>query len=429
MATKFAIEQRRFGLAKESVRGTAEAAPTKWYSVMKESDIDYKLNLLDDDAIRGDFSEYPKVPGRKRGAGKIKLPLDAQTIGEFLYSLLGTVSSVETPVITIGNTNKFIDFDIGAGALAASIALGTYAIGTTSATAGTLCKAIKDALLAADGTGTYTVTYSQATRKFSIIRSAGTFNIKWITGANIANGAAATLGYTADDTGLLTYVSDNTVDYLYQHTFSTNTSSIQRPSYTMFLDRGMNVMKYNLVVAKKLHLASPVDHLIMAEVDVLHKGEATGSIGSPSFPAQRYFSFQNADVKVGGSSITNVKTWTLEYDNGAFPLEVLNLSQDIDDILIRAKQKITGTFTSYFETVTERDKFMAGTTTSLRFLIQGATTGLGMVDITLPKINYTAYPYDAEDDLLAAKVGWEGVYDSVSSKAISVLLNNQDTAY
>lgn len=433
--SKYAIEQRVLGLAKESVRGTAETTPTKWLPVMKESDFDYKLMLLDDDAIRGlDLGvEFPKVSGRKRGVGKIRMALDAQTIGEFMYGLLGDVSSSELQTITISSSNQHIDFNIGAGDLDATIATGSYVIGTSSATASTLCKAIKDALFAADATGTYTVTYSRTTKKFTITRSTGTLNIKWTTGSNVANGAATTLGYTADDTGSLSYTSDSEVQFLFSHTFSRSETSIERPSYTFFIDRGLGVKKYNLGTIKKMKINAPVDQLIMVDMDMIVKTEASGSIGTASFPTQRYMAFQNANFKIGGATEDAIKTWSLEIDNGAAPLEVFNQSQDIDDILVRGKQNIKGTFTIYFESETERAKFLANTTTSAEALIEGSSALAGAekltVDLVLPKINYTAYPYDEEDSLLAAKVAFEAVYDSTADKQISVIVKNQDASY
>lgn len=425
------LEQLQFGLAKEGSRGTAETAPTKWYPVDKASQMDYALGLLKDENLRGSPEEFPPNAGVKTGTGKIKMPLDAQNCAEFLYSTLGVVSSAEQTVITITSSNKHIDFNIGASDLDAQIATGDYVIGTSSATASTLCKAIKDALFAADATGTYTVTYSRTTQKFSIIRSTGTFNIKWITGANIANGAAAILGYTADDTAGLTYVSDNAVKYAFKHTF-TRGGTIQRPGYTFFMDRGLSVKKYNLTTVKKMTMTVPVDNLISMEADVLFQTEAAGSIGSPAYPTNEYLGFNGATIKLGGVTNSDIHNLTLNIDNGAKIQRTLNQSQDVADILVAGKFMLDGSFTIFFQDEVERAKFLANTSNTLRItmvsdVIQG--TYKYTVDVNLYRIHYKAYPFGEQDGLLAAKVDFTGVYSSTDGKAIQVDVTNQDTAY
>ncbi len=108
----------------------------------------------------------------------------------------------------VGTTNQKIDFEeTGATPLVATILQGQY-------TADSLCTAIKTALELA-GASTYTVTYSDSTNKFTIVSNGagggGIFTLLWFTGANKANSAAGMLGFldAADDSGALTYTSDN----------------------------------------------------------------------------------------------------------------------------------------------------------------------------------------------------------------------------
>lgn len=64
-----------------------------------------------------------------------------------------------------------------------------------------------NAVLDAAG-GTYTVTYDEATAKFTIA-SATAFSLLWLSGANLTNNAGALLGFgrTADSAGAITYTS------------------------------------------------------------------------------------------------------------------------------------------------------------------------------------------------------------------------------
>lgn len=101
----------------------------------------------------------------------------------------------------IENSNKYIDFDEGGSELTATLTTGEY-------NGNSLATEIKTQLDSAGGL-TYTVTYDEATAKFTI--SAGSnFTLRWNTGTNKANDISDTCGFddSADDTGTDTYTSD-----------------------------------------------------------------------------------------------------------------------------------------------------------------------------------------------------------------------------
>lgn len=429
--TLYATEAQRFGLAKEAVRGTAEATPSKWYPTRGLNDLDYKLGLLEDKGIRGVAAKYAPIAGPKTGDGKIPLYFDAQHLGEVCYSLLGGVSSTEDSTVTISAANNKLDFTIGGGELTATVANATYLIGTTSATASTLCKAIKDALFAADATGTYTVTYSRTTKLFTIARSAGTFTLKASTGTNVAAGIWSTIGFAATDrSAAITYDGTIQVEYAFTHTFTQ--SGITPPAYTFFMDRSVGVLKYNRGCVKQIAFKGGVDNLVEVDVDVLFESEASGSIGSPSFPTQRYMGFQHVSFKIAGSTNTNVKEWDLKIDNGARAHRTLAQTQDLTDIIAPEPISIDGSFLIYFADLTERNKFLANTAVAIRVLAQGATiagSSKWACDINVYEAHYKAFPYGEDQGLLAAKASFEGVYSTSDSKAIQIALTNQDVSY
>lgn len=107
----------------------------------------------------------------------------------------------------IGSTNNKIDFEeTAASELTATLTQATY-------NADTLATEIKTRLEAAGAAG-YTVTYSDTTNKFTIVSDAAggaTLDLLWNTGTNAANSVGTTIGFlvAADDSGSLTYTSDN----------------------------------------------------------------------------------------------------------------------------------------------------------------------------------------------------------------------------
>lgn len=101
----------------------------------------------------------------------------------------------------IDSTNNKLDFDEGGSEITATITSATY-------TPTTLAAEIKTQLDASTGAGTYTVTYSTSTGKWTIsVSGAATFNIRWNTGTNTATSIGPTIGFptAANSTGALTY--------------------------------------------------------------------------------------------------------------------------------------------------------------------------------------------------------------------------------
>lgn len=429
--SRYSKQQFRFGLAPEAVRGTAEATPTKWYPIM-EPDVKFAPAHLEDKALRGIRADFGPVAGRKLGTGKFKMNLDAQSIGEFLYSLMGAVSSAEVSIVTIDTTNNKLDFNIGASQLTATIPSASYPIGTAHTQAGTLCKAIYDAIVAAEAVGVYTVSYSRTTKLFTITRSAGTFVLMWNTGTNTAVSIAATIGFStaANSTAALTYASGTTVEYAFAHTFSLGTGT-QPPAYTFFIDWGIDVKTYSMSVVDQINISGPVDNLVEVEINFLFAAETGGaSIGSPSFPTQRYLSFQHVTYSIAGSQNTDVKSWTLKMNSQAKHHLTLANTQAPQDILAVEPFMVEGTLDIDFQNQTERAKMLANTASVQRMNMQGATiagsTKYG-VDLPVTEPHYSDFPFGYENAVLSSKAAYKGYHNGTS--LILPVVTNQVVAY
>ena len=428
----FSREAIRWGFAKETVRLTAEAAPTVYVSVDKGSEIDQKLEHLADNGMRGVKADYPPHAGMKVVEGKGVNPLRVRDISYFLNMILGAPVTTEQSVVTVQTgVNDDIDFtEDGGEAVKAALAAGSYPIGASSATAGSFCAAVKTALDAA-GIGTYTVAYDASTRKFTITKDSGVFVINWNTGANKATSARALLGFNdADTASAISATSDVAVsNRAFKHVFGLP-SGIQPPTYTVFADRGVSVKKYNGVASRKFSLKATPNGLIMHESDLLGLDEAAGEIGSPTWAGEgNPLGFMHATVKIGGVANTaDVKEWSLSIDSAAFAKRVLSGAQTPADILAPGRMKVEGTLVVYFEDEVERAKFLANTSNTLQFLIEGDTIAGSVketLDAQLPKIHYKAYPYGEADNMLAAQVAWEAAFDETSEKLFTLELINK----
>ena len=220
----------------------------------------------------------------------------------------------------------------------------------------------------------------------------------------------------------------------YSHKFTRAAGLIQMPSYSLSMQRGLSAKTYSMATFKSLALTGAVDGKLLADIDFLFQTEnAYPTPPTPTWASPTPFMFFQTQVIVaGGSAASNIKDWNLTIDNGAIGQRTLNQSQDIKDILAVSKLLANGGFNMYFEDEVERAKFLANTATSLEFKIIGATIEgayANMLDIILPEVHYTAFPYGNLDGMLGAAVGFNAYYNIATSKTIEIDLVNTEATY
>ena len=133
--------------------------------------------------------------------------MDANGFGEVEFSYSGT--GYEFNHIEITASTKFLDFTDDAGTFAVSVAEGYYR------TPIDLASALQTAMNNAS-TEDYTVSFSNSLGKFVIsTATSALLSLLWNTGTNAANSIGTKLGFlvAANDTGSLTYTSDNAQSY------------------------------------------------------------------------------------------------------------------------------------------------------------------------------------------------------------------------
>jgi len=439
----YSILSKILGFAKEAVRGTAETTITKYIPIDKDSEFDYKPTLIPDEKMRGVLDEFAPMVGQKTGTGKISFDVDSDNCGEMLLSAIGSVTSDEQHVITIAATNKFFDFDIGATELVATIAEATYPIGTIQTEAGSFCKALYDAIHAAEAVGTYTVTYSRTTKKITVARDAGG-TLTWLlkTGThgsdNLDTHCGTVMGFadTADLSSAITYTGTVNVQDCFKHTFIRSTG-LSPQAYTFFMDRGLNKLSYSLGVAKAIELSGDMTNALKLSADIIFKTEATSvATFTPTWAEPAPFMFHQTAFTLASTPNTDIRKYSVKIDNQAIAkwCFIGDGSSDLTDIITPAVLKVSGSFEIYFENATERAKFLAATSSALVVTLTGAVingTFYKKLVITIPKMIYTAFPYGELDGLLGASVAFEGKYNLGGSplSSLQVELYNQTAAY
>lgn len=149
---------------------------------------------------------------------ELAINAEANGFGEVNFSFEGTKYLYNA--VTISSSNKFLDFTDDAGTFAASVPEKIYN------TPIDLAAALQDAMNGAS-TEDYTVSYSNSTGRFTIATATSSlFSILWNTGSNAANSIGAKLGFlvAANDTGVLTYTSDNAQSFVAPYTPSYDSS-------------------------------------------------------------------------------------------------------------------------------------------------------------------------------------------------------------
>lgn len=137
---------------------------------------------------------------------ELSLTADANGFGEVEFSYQGTKYFYNP--ITITTSSKYVDVTDDTGTFAVSVPEKVYK--TPLELADALNTAFNDA-----STETYAVSYSNVTGKFTIASGSSVLTLKWATGANAANSIGSKIGFlvAADDTGAVTYTSDNAQTY------------------------------------------------------------------------------------------------------------------------------------------------------------------------------------------------------------------------
>jgi hypothetical protein len=307
---------------------------------------------------------------------------------------------------------------------------GTYSMAESSATAGSLCKLVKDIIEAGNGTATYTVTYSRTTLKMTITKNSGVFVLKWTDGVNARIAAMTLLGFTANSASAIAAVSDSTTENpVITHTF-TRVASASLSSYSWWHKNGVNYPTFAGCMLNKLEFDIKAKEFIIADADWAGLLYAAGSTDTVTYSAYQPFKFDQAALTVGGSSNTDIEELKLVFDNMVEPVHVVGNTINATKIYSKGF-RVTISGTLIFEDSTEYAKFIAGTATSFVVTITGVealTNVTGTVYPTLtfniPSAKYQAFPLPLPRDIIKVAFTAVGIYDTSTSKTANAALKN-----
>lgn len=363
------------------------------------------------------------------------------------YALIGwakadataAASQTSTSAVTFVASNDAIDFtEDGGSEVTVFLTPGTYAMGASSAVAGSFCKLVKDIIEAGNGTAhTYTVTYSFSTKKMTITEDSGVFVLKTTTGTNASITALTTMGFTADSASAIAATSDSTTATApWSHAF-TRISSASLPSYSFWQKNGPDYPEHSGCMLNKLDFDIKKGEFVIVDaewVGLLYN--AAGATQTTSFSALRPFKFDQAAITLGGSSNLDTEELKISIQNDVAAEHVVGNTIWATKIYSKGfKVAVSGTI--IVEDVTEWTKFINGTASSLTVVITSseAITGTSpaqyySLTLTIPTLNYRAMPRPMPKDLLKISFTGDAIYNVGSTATMTAAYKNTvATAY
>jgi len=369
------------------------------------------IKIVPEEIISNGINGNADPTRRLMGAVKIYGTIDTEAIPEKGIGLMhkqafGEVSSAEVQTVTISASNNKIDFDIGGSELHATIDSGTYAIGLTQADTGTLCAKVHAAIVAAEATGTYTVTYSRSTHKITIAETGETvtsFSILWKTGTNTATCAAVALGFAAsllqsaltDSTGAQTYTGTVNIYYCFDHTF---TLADEMHAYGLSLNLNRDIEQHKLIGVKvdSLTITAAAKAILMIKYGIIARSNEAGTIIANALSTLNPLTFLGGTISID-SSAADVKNMTVELKRNLDPDNFKAYGQYISKLESKdGSRLITGTLAKDYDSTVAAiwAKFVAGTAATLSAVWTGDTiTGSFKYSLTLtfPNIVYQEF--------------------------------------
>lgn len=427
-----------FGIAPEVTLGTW-VAPTVFIPVhLPISAGSPDIDLIESKGLTSIPDIIAKTAQGRAYIKSIKGKFDVEPengIGQLLKAAMGVDTMVEVVSFLVSTgVNDTFDFNIGASQLSFAVATGTYKAGQTQADTGTLCQLIYAGLVAQDGSGTYTVSFSRATGEFTITRSTGTFVLMFHTGTNTAKTIAPLLGFitSADQSGADTYTGTIVQHPPFSHTFS-KLASAQMPSYSTWCSEGgLDYPSFAGCMLNKLDIEVKAGQYVTCDFDFVgsayQSGETSQSVAySPLAPLK----FNQAVVKIAGTQINDYTDLKLSVDN-MVKCDAVVGGSIYSNIIAADGMKVSVSATVIVENTTEWAKFLAGTTSSVQIILTSQADVLYSVPysltVTVATIAYKSAPRPLKNGKLEITFQADGVVSSGATISM-VLVNSISTAF
>lgn len=420
------------GVGEETEWGTA-VARTKFMRLLSE-EITVDQPPLESGSLPGNyFDDDDHTLGPVTAGGPAEIEMRYSGMELLFKHAMGSVSTAEVATFEVAAGNKYIDFkEDGGDALLATVETGTVAMGESSATAGTLCAAIKTAMEAA-GTGTYTVTFSNTTKKITIAvgGTIAAVQILWKTGTHGSDNAddhiGTLIGYldTADSASQASHVGDSAVVTIFDHTF---TIAAELPiGLSVEVDRDTQGFVLEGAKVTKMDLSLDAVGIMKGNFEFVGEDLVKDDVTTSSLTTAPLIVFSQGAVTYGGSA-KSVKNIKLSLDNNLKNDERFVGSRLITEPPENGRKVVTGSMLVRFDSTTEYDDFRAGTSKAITLTCTGATIKTGFtytLTLTIPIVKLTGgVPKLSGPGPVEMEVPFKAYATDSSTREFNIVLRN-----
>ena len=217
---------------------------------------------------------------------------------------------------------------------------------------------------------------------------------------------------------------------VYNHTI---TESEAKMALTAEQVVGENVRRFAGTICQSFKVSGNTGEAITLEAQLKAKSQASATKITPTYLTARAFNWADASVKLGGVAQTNVVAFELEYSNNIEFQHALAGSNDPAFNYVKGSE-VKGKIEFYLDntSLAELNDYLAKTNNALDIVLTGAAIGVGSnntITFTVPVITYTKAETAINEDFNKVTIEYQGIYDTATSKLISVAATNLVTAY
>ena len=212
---------------------------------------------------------------------------------------------------------------------------------------------------------------------------------------------------------------------VYNHTL---TEAEAKPSLTIEQVVGENVRRYAGCMVSGFKIAAKTGEAVKLSVSVKAKSQASATKITPAYLTNRAFNWADTAFKINAVTLSEAVSFEINYKNNIEFLHSLNASNDPAFNYIKGSE-VNGKVELYLNntTLTEYNNYLSKTTRPIDVVITGAAIGVGSNDkltISIPKSVFKMAETKLAEDYNLLTIEFEGMYDTASSKLLSMVATN-----
>jgi hypothetical protein len=218
---------------------------------------------------------------------------------------------------------------------------------------------------------------------------------------------------------------------VYNHTFS---EAATKPSLTIEEMFGEDTRRYAGSLIEQLKISGKSGETVQIAATVKAKSQASATAITAAYTTVPAFTHSQIQVKIGGSAIAEVENFELTYKNG---LEMVYALGSADPAYYSVTgSEVSGKFDIYLDSTSAAQvtNYLNKTQQSVEIIATNPDTTIGTssnytLDILMPQTVLTVADRKLTANHNVLSVEFAGMYDTTTSKLMSVVLTNLLTNY